>query len=144
MSKVFGKEPSMNLYKTILELKDLDECYRFFQDLCTVSELRAMEQRFDVAVLLQKGMIYNDILEQTGASSATISRVNRALNYGVEGYHQVFALHAGRGIRDLPGGETEKRKAEKMSAYEGLGPVLRRLDPGCGLQPVGGLVPELV
>ena len=62
-----------------------------FQDLCTVSELRAMEQRFDVAVLLQKGMIYNEILEQTGASSATISRVNRALNYGVEGYHQVFA-----------------------------------------------------
>ena len=50
-----------------------------------------MEQRFDVAVLLQKGMIYNEILEQTGASSATISRVNRALNYGVEGYHQVFA-----------------------------------------------------
>ena len=47
MSKVFGKEPSMNLYKMILELKDLDECYRFFQDLCTVSELRAMEQRFD-------------------------------------------------------------------------------------------------
>ena len=79
MSKVFGKEPSMNLYKMILELKDLDECYRFFQ------------QRFDVAVLLQKGMIYNEILEQTGASSATISRVNRALNYGVEGYHQVFA-----------------------------------------------------
>ena len=91
MSKVFGKEPSMNLYKMILELKDLDECYRFFQDLCTVSELRAMEQRFDVAVLLQKGLIYNEILEQTGASSATISRVNRALNYGVEGYHQVFA-----------------------------------------------------
>ena len=91
MSKVFGKEPSMNLYKMILELEDLDECYRFFQDLCTVSELRAMEQRFDVAVLLQKGMIYNEILEQTGASSATISRVNRALNYGVEGYHQVFA-----------------------------------------------------
>ena len=90
MSKVFGKEPSMNLYKTILELKDLDECYRFFQDLCTVSELRAMEQRFDVAVLLQKGMIYNDILEQTGASSATISRVNRSLNYGTDTYRILF------------------------------------------------------
>ena len=90
MSKVFGKEPSMNLYKMILELKDLDECYRFFQDLCTVSELRAMEQRFDVAVLLQKGMIYNEILEQTGASSATISRVNRCLHYGAEGYHTVI------------------------------------------------------
>ncbi|PWL92010.1 MAG: TrpR-like protein [Clostridiales bacterium] len=107
MSKVFGKEPSMNLYKTILELKDLDECYRFFQDLCTVSELRAMEQRFDVAVLLQKGMIYNDILEQTGASSATISRVNRALNYGVEGYHQVFARTLGEEYVVSP---TEKQK----------------------------------
>ena len=107
MSKVFGKEPSMNLYKTILELKDLDECYRFFQDLCTVSELRAMEQRFDVAVLLQKGMIYNDILEQTGASSATIRRVNRALNYGVEGYHQVFARTLGEEYVVSP---TEKQK----------------------------------
>ena len=107
MSKVFGKEPSMNLYKTILELKDLDECYRFFQDLCTVSELRAMEQRFDVAVLLQKGMIYNDILEQTGASSATISRVIRALNYGVEGYHQVFARTLGEEYVVSP---TEKQK----------------------------------
>ena len=90
MSKVFGKEPSMNLYKMILELKDLDECYRFFQDLCTVSELRAMEQRFDVAVLLQKGMIYNEILEQTGASSATISRVNRCLQYGADGYQTIL------------------------------------------------------
>ena len=107
MSKVFGKEPSMNLYKTILELKDLDECYRFFQDLCTVSELRAMEQRFEVALLLQKGMIYNDILEQTGASSATISRVNRALNYGVEGYHQVFARTLGEEYVVSP---TEKQK----------------------------------
>ena len=86
MSKVMGKEPSMALYQTVLQLKDLDECYRFFQDLCTVSELRAMEQRYDVAVLLEKGMIYNDILEKTGASSATISRVNRSLNYGYDGY----------------------------------------------------------
>ena len=78
MSKVMGKQPSMALYETILQLKDLDECYRFFQDLCTVSELRAMEQRYDVAVLLEKGMIYNDILDKTGASSATISRVNRS------------------------------------------------------------------
>ncbi|MGM9538187.1 MAG: YerC/YecD family TrpR-related protein [Candidatus Onthomonas sp.] len=91
MSKVMGKEPSMALYETVLQLKDLDECYRFFQDLCTVSELRAMEQRYDVAVLLEKGMIYNDILEKTGASSATISRVNRSLNYGYDGYKDVFA-----------------------------------------------------
>lgn len=91
MSKVMGKEPSMALYETVLQLKDLDECFRFFQDLCTVSELRAMEQRYDVAVLLEKGMIYNDILEKTGASSATISRVNRSLNYGYDGYKDVFA-----------------------------------------------------
>jgi TrpR-related protein YerC/YecD len=90
MSKVSGKQESKELYQTIMKLKDADECYRFFQDLCTVSELRAMEQRYDVAVLLRKGMIYNDILEKTGASSATISRVNRALNYGVGGYRQVF------------------------------------------------------
>lgn len=90
MSKVMGKEPSMALYQTVLQLKDLDECYRFFQDLCTVSELRAMEQRYDVAVLLEKGMIYNDILEKTGASSATISRVNRSLSYGTGAYAKIF------------------------------------------------------
>lgn len=113
MAKIFGKEPSLNLYKTILELKDLDECYRFFQDLCTVSELRAMEQRFDVAVLLQKGMIYNDILDQTGASSATISRVNRALNYGEEGYHQVFARILGEEYVASPAERLKKGKQKK-------------------------------
>lgn len=91
MAKVAEKEHSMALFETVMKLRSPEECCKFFEDLCTPAELRAMEQRFDVAVLLQKGMIYNDILEQTGASSATISRVNRALNYGVEGYHQVFA-----------------------------------------------------
>ena len=91
MPKTPEKAPSMALYETILQLKDLDECYRFFQDLCTVAELRAMEQRFDVAALLDEGMIYNDILDRTGASSATISRVNRALHYGADGYQDVFA-----------------------------------------------------
>ena len=78
------------LYETILELKDLDECKKFFSDLCTVAELRAMEQRFEVALLLSDGMIYNDILERTGASSATISRVNRSLQYGADGYQTVL------------------------------------------------------
>ena len=78
------------LYETILGLKDMDECRRFFQDLCTVAELRAMEQRFEVALLLSDGMIYNDILERTGASSATISRVNRSLHYGADGYQSVL------------------------------------------------------
>ncbi|MEG0321348.1 MAG: YerC/YecD family TrpR-related protein [Oscillospiraceae bacterium] len=78
------------LYETILSLQSVDECKRFFQDLCTVAEIGAMEQRFEVALLLDDGMIYNDILERTGASSATISRVNRALHYGASGYQDVL------------------------------------------------------
>lgn len=82
--------PKHELYKAILLLKTPEECYDFFADLCTVSEMKAMEQRFEVARLLASGMIYNDILEQTGASSATISRVNRSLNYGKDSYHVLF------------------------------------------------------
>ena len=84
------KENGDLLYESILTLRDLDECKRFFEDLCTVAELRAMEQRFEVALLLNDGMIYNDILERTGASSATISRVNRSLQYGADGYQAVL------------------------------------------------------
>ena len=84
------REHSDLLYEAILTLKDLDECRKFFSDLCTVAELRAMEQRFEVAMLLSNGMIYNDILERTGASSATISRVNRSLQYGADGYQAVL------------------------------------------------------
>ena len=71
------KEHSMALYETILKLKDTEECVRFFEDLCTPNELRSLEQRFDVAVYLQQGLVYLDILEKTGASSATSSRVKR-------------------------------------------------------------------
>ena len=78
------------LYKAILSLKNEDECDAFFQDLCTISELRAMAQRLEVAQLLDKGLIYNDILQRTGASSATISRVNRALQYGADGYKTIL------------------------------------------------------
>ena len=84
------KDKNEQLYRAILQLKDEQECYEFFQDLCTISELRSMEQRFEVASLLHDGMIYNDILERTGASSATISRVNRSLQYGKGGYAVVF------------------------------------------------------
>lgn len=90
MTKNEKREHSDLLYEAILTLKDLDECRKFFSDLCTVAELRAMEQRFEVAMLLSKGMIYNDILERTGASSATISRVNRSLQYGADGYQAVL------------------------------------------------------
>lgn len=78
------------LYRAVLALKDMDECRRFFTDLCTVAELRAMEQRLEVAQLLSEGRIYNDILVRTGASSATISRVNRALQYGADGYKTIL------------------------------------------------------
>lgn len=90
MVKIGKKEKNGELYKAILLLKDEQECYEFFQDLCTVSELRAMEQRFEVASLLDDGMIYNEILERTGASSATISRVNRSLSFGAGGYQVIF------------------------------------------------------
>ena len=85
-----SKEASMALYEEIIALNDVDECYRFFQDLCSITELRAMEQRFEVASLLDDGMIYNEILERTGASSATISRVNRSLSYGTGAYAKLF------------------------------------------------------
>ncbi len=90
MNKLPKKPRNENMYKAILSLKTVDECMRFFDDLCTVTELMAMEQRFQVAVCLNQGMIYNDILAETGASSATISRVNRSLQYGSDGYALVF------------------------------------------------------
>lgn len=90
MARSSRRGESDALYETILGLENLDECKKFFQDLCTVAELRAMEQRFHVAILLSEGMIYNDILERTGASSATISRVNRSLQYGADGYQTVL------------------------------------------------------
>lgn len=90
MARIAKKEKSDGLYRAILTLRSEEEVYNFFQDLCTVTELRAMEQRFDVAVFLREGMIYNDILERTGASSATISRVNRSLAFGHGGYEAYF------------------------------------------------------
>lgn len=83
-------EQNALLFKAILALKDPEECRAFFQDLCTVAELRAMAQRLEVAQLLDQGLIYNDILQRTGASSATISRVNRALQYGADGYKTIL------------------------------------------------------
>ena len=93
MNKNAKKDADRNIdmYKAILTLKTEEECMRFFDDLCSVTELRAMEQRFQVAMLLNKGHIYSSILEKTGASSATISRVNRSLQYGADVYEIAFA-----------------------------------------------------
>ena len=78
------------LYEAILSLKTKDECRALFQDLCTITEVKAMAQRIEVARLLDQGLIYNEILEKTGTSSATISRINRALQYGADGYRIVL------------------------------------------------------
>ena len=91
MNKQTKKPRNEEMYKAILTLKSVDECINFFEDLCTITELQAMEQRYQVAQYLDSGLIYNEILEKTGASSATISRVNRSLQYGNGGYEIVFA-----------------------------------------------------
>ncbi len=78
------------LFDAILTLRDREECYRFFEDLCTVQELKAMAQRIAVAKMLDDKCIYTDIETRTGASTATISRVNRALQYGCDAYRMVF------------------------------------------------------
>lgn len=90
MNKQSKKVRYEEMYKAILTLETVDECVKFFEDLCTITELQAMEQRYQVASLLDQGCIYNEILAQTGASSATISRVNRSLQYGQDGYEIVF------------------------------------------------------
>ena len=98
MPKAEKRTRSLALYETILKLKDLDECCKFLDDLCTPTELRSLEQRFDVAVYLQQGLVYLDILEKTGASSATISRVRRSmLDNGAGGVMRDVILREGLG-----------------------------------------------
>lgn len=84
------EENTAKLFEAILKLESIDECEHFFNDLCTVKELREMSQRFEVARLLDKGLVYSDIASSTGASTTTISRVNRSLTYGENGYKTVI------------------------------------------------------
>ena len=79
-----------SLFEAILTLETKEECYSFFRDLCTVPELKTLSQRFHVAKMLTDKRVYSDIVEETGASTATISRVKRSLNYGADGYKMVF------------------------------------------------------
>lgn len=79
-----------SLFQAILTLQNLDECYKFFEDACTINELLSLSQRFEVARMLREKKTYLEIAEQTGASTATISRVNRCLNYGTDGYDMVL------------------------------------------------------
>ena len=78
------------LFKAILLLENVEECYAFFEDVCTVNEIKSLAQRLEVAKMLQAKSTYTDITEQTGASAATISRVNRAVSYGTDGYNNIL------------------------------------------------------
>lgn len=90
MSKDIHTEAVDHLFDAVLCLKNREECYTFFEDICTINELLALSQRFEVAHMLREQKTYLDIAEKTGASTATISRVNRSLNYGNDGYEMVF------------------------------------------------------
>lgn len=90
MNKKIKAESVDQLFEAILKLQNKEECYHFFEDLCTVNELLSLSQRFEVAAMLKNRKTYLEIAEKTGASTATISRVNRSLNYGSDGYELVF------------------------------------------------------
>lgn len=90
MSKKLKTDAVNHLFDAILSLENREECYTFFEDVCTVNELLSLSQRFEVAKMLRDQKTYLDIAEKTGASTATISRVNRSLNYGNDGYDMVF------------------------------------------------------
>ena len=91
MSKKIRTESVDHLFEAILNLETKEECYLFFEDVCTVNELLSFSQRFEVAKMLREKRTYLEIAEKTGASTATISRVNRSLNYGTGAYAQLFA-----------------------------------------------------
>ena len=91
MNKKIHNEATDGLFRAILSLQSMEECYQFFEDVCTINEIQSMSQRFEVARLLREKQTYQEIADKTGASTATISRVNRSLNYGNDGYDMVFA-----------------------------------------------------
>lgn len=88
-SKIKSKDVDF-LFDAILQLKTREECYMLFEDLCTVQEMKALSQRLVVAKMLSEGRVYSDIVKNTGASTATISRVKRSLDYGCDSYSMVF------------------------------------------------------
>ena len=106
MSKKKSEQRAVDhLFEAILCLKDKEECYTFFEDICTINELLSLSQRFEVAKMLREHKTYLEIAEKTGASTATISRVNRSLNYGNDGYD--------RSLKELDLGKPKKKKQNK-------------------------------
>jgi len=90
MNKKIKTPAADHLFEAVLQLESAEECYRFFEDLCTINELSSLSQRFEVAFMLREGKTYLEIADKTHASTATISRVNRSLNYGTDGYELIF------------------------------------------------------
>ncbi|HHV59669.1 MAG TPA: hypothetical protein GXX49_05185 [Clostridiaceae bacterium] len=90
MNSKIRSESVNRLFEAILLLENVDECYNFFEDICTIAEIKAMAQRLEVAKMLREKATYTEISEKTGASTATISRVNRSLNYGADGYNLIL------------------------------------------------------
>ena len=107
MSKKIRTEAVDYLFSAILSLENKEECYTFFEDICTINELLSLSQRFEVAKMLREHKTYLEIADKTGASTATISRVNRSLNYGNDGYDMVFE-------RIGMGSEEENNKKKKF------------------------------
>ena len=119
MSKKIRTEAVDHLFEAILCLKDKEECYTFFEDVCTINELLSLSQRFEVAKMLMDKRTYLDISEKTGASTATISRVNRSLNYGNDGYEMVFSRMDEKESK----GEEDTETIKRFRAFERAGGV---------------------
>ena len=113
MNKKIKTEAVDHLFDAILTLKDPEECYKFFEDVCTINELLSLSQRYEVAKMLREGKTYLEIAEKTGASTATISRVNRSLNYGSDGYDMVFERLLGE----------EKKEEQKAATQDSSTPT---------------------
>ena len=118
MSKNIRTEAVSQLFEAILSLRDEEECYIFFEDVCTVNELLSLAQRFEVARMLLKKRTYMEISQDTGASTATISRVNRSLNYGNDGYRMVLARMKSQVPLAKEGGEAEAVSSDGPSPAE--------------------------
>lgn len=111
MNKKIKTDAVDHLFQAILTLKNPEECYIFFEDVCTVNELLSFSQRYEVAKMLRERKTYLEIAEQTGASTATISRVNRSLNYGNDGYDMVFKRLGEQGNAEAAPKELEEKDA---------------------------------
>ena len=112
MGKNLKSDAVDHLFDAILSLQNREECYTFFEDVCTVNELLSLSQRYEVAKMLREKRTYLEIADKTGASTATISRVNRSLNYGNDGYDMVFARIAEKQGAAADGAEKAEEIAE--------------------------------